>query len=234
MHFKTNVFEFRTDSLCKSQLSALYFCHGPHQIWHVNSPPPPKKTVCCWLNLEVRTSVTTRRQLKLFIEFHWCLCKESAWWALGLSFLVFPLCWMYQDPLSLAAQCVCMCVFLWICVCPLAPWFCMKFHHTVYTHTHTHTIPFRHTLCSSSLAEWSRLPCPFQGYRFANKRSNVSMGCVSVVGLFKSSSPSSDRSSSCNRLNHYRPQTEGRSRPLWSAVSGLVGSRVVVRLVDDS
>ena len=171
----------------------LVFLSRSAYYFQINPPPPPtkKKIVCCWLNLEVRTSITTRRWLKLFIEFNWCLCEENARWALDLSFLVFSLFWMYQDPLSLAAQCVCMSVCFCESVCAL--WlhgFAWNFiTPSTHTHTHTHTSPFSSTLCSSTLTEWSRSPRPFQGYRFADKRSNVSMGCVSVVGLFKSSSP---------------------------------------------
>lgn len=93
--------------------------------------------------------------------------------------------WMCRGLVSLSAQHLCVYVDLSVyCIrtCTLwrCPCFCIKFHHT-------HTNP---QIVEAGFARCRRLCIAFlQIYRFANRRSDGSMGWVFVVKLFKSSSP---------------------------------------------
>lgn len=124
------------------------------------------------------------------------------------------------SPFTGSGVCVCVCECLWIsfcfCVCALwqCPWFCMKFHHAVYTlkPSNTHLERLAHRV--------KPLVVSVQGYRFANKRSNVSMGWVSVVGLFKSFSPLQTEAA----VAASEPLLTTDWRPQQTSVAGCVGT----------
>lgn len=140
MHFKTNAFEFVTDGMCKSQLSVLCLCHGPHQICHVNSQ---KHMLLVELRGEAKHQYTVGVKIVSSVQLLPVLREQmmSSWPSLSC----LPVVW--NVPLS--AQCVCFCRSLSVSACALwqCPWFCMKFHHTIYAHkpsdTHLKTTPLQ-------------------------------------------------------------------------------------------
>lgn len=79
---------------------------------------------------------------------------------------------------QIVCMCVCFCGSFCICVCPLAV---SRVLHEISSHPlHTQTpLKHSHTRLRRALSQSAAtLPLPDQGYRFANKRSNVSMACA--------------------------------------------------------
>lgn len=167
--FQNNAFEFITDSLCKSQLSVLCFCHGLHQIWHEYSQRRS-------LRLEFRGEAERRQSIGVETV---SLNRERRRRALGLSFLVLPMYLMYWHFLSVSAQCVFVSVSISVCAFWQCPRFCMKFHQSVCTHKSSDTHLEKNKTKTSPACSRSETACVVRvhGFRPANKRSNMPAEC---------------------------------------------------------
>lgn len=113
MHLKTNVFEFATDSVCKSQLTASYFCHGLHQFWHVNYQKHTR-----WVaGLDVRPNIKTVWDESCWLNATAAWTKRADDELLAFFFSCFERAMISFHRRQSVCVCVCTCAGLLLCLC---------------------------------------------------------------------------------------------------------------------